>query len=336
MINKKNKNWVLLILLFGIIFLFNAVAVSAERNLTMEEQAALCLPDSEDILNELLEHGFNIERVNDTLKTAYNLYEGQLAIKEKNQKYDFSSVLIYCDEIKSIKEIAYIAKDEFDALYKFYNESFDFEREIDIQSIETILGEIENEIESERYEKVPPLVDKAYQEIVEVQAEQTTLNVFYENTKRGLKRFFEKNWIFLISFIALSIVLFFVYRNGISKWIIKRKIQELKLRRETLKKIIQGAQKDYFQDGKISEGTFNIKTKKIAELIRDIDRQIPMLYEELVKVGKGKLNTKEDNLKTISLQNIPKKRAQEPATSARIPRKDKTSKGANKKFRRDK
>lgn len=284
MINKK-INLILLILLFGIIFLFNAKMVSAERNLTIEEQSAECLSDSQDILNELLEHGFNIERVNDTLKTAYNLYDGQLALKQKNQKYDLSSVLIYCDEIKNIRETAYIARDEYDALSKFYKESFDFEREIDIQSIKIIFDEIENEIESERYEKVPPLVDKAYQEIVDVQAEQTTLKVFYENTARGLKRFFEKNWIFLSSFIVLAVVFYFVYNKAISKWIIRRKIQELKLRRETLKKIIQGAQKDYFQDGKISEGVFNIKTKKIAELIRDLDRQIPMLYEELVKAG---------------------------------------------------
>ena len=42
-------------------------------------------------------------------------------------------------------------------------------------------------------------------------------------------------------------------------------------------------QKDYFQEGKIPEGEYNIKTKKYAELIRDIDRQIPLLQEELAK-----------------------------------------------------
>lgn len=295
-INKMidNKSLVLLILLAGIIFLFNAKAISAEQNLTIEKQASECLVDSQNILNELLEQGFNIERVNDSLRTAYNLYDGQLALKEKNQKYDLSSVLIYCDEIKSIRETAYVARDEFDALSKFYNESFDFEREIDIQSIENIISEIKNEIESERYEKVPPLIDKAYQEIVEVQAEQTTLKVFYENTARGLKIFFEKNWIFLSSFVFLTVVLYFVYAKTISKWIIKRKIQELELRKETLKKIIQEAQKDYFQYGKISEGTFNIKTKKLAEMIRDIDRQIPLLYEEFVKAGGEKSNAKKD------------------------------------------
>lgn len=291
---KKNKNLILLSLLFGIIFLFNLNIASAEQNLTIQEQASACLADSENILNELLEDGFNIERINDTLKTANNLYEGQLALNQKNKNYDLSSVLVYCDEIKNIKEMAYIARDEFDALSKFYNESFDFEKETDVQSIDEILNEIKNEIESERYEKVKPLVDKAYQEIVNVQAEQTTLKVFYENTARGIKRFFEKNWIYLSSFIVLVFILFFIYGKTISKWIIKRKIQMLELRKETLKKLIQEAQRDYFQYGKIPEGTFNIKTKKLAEMIRDIDRQIPMLYEELVKTGLKKSNAKKD------------------------------------------
>ena len=45
-------------------------------------------------------------------------------------------------------------------------------------------------------------------------------------------------------------------------------------------------QKDYFQYGKIAEGEYNIKTKKFAELIRDIDRQVPLMQEELAKLNR--------------------------------------------------
>ncbi|MBI2057333.1 hypothetical protein HYT91_03700 [Candidatus Pacearchaeota archaeon] len=300
---NKNKNFILLALLIGIIFLFNAGIASAEQNLTIEEQAEKCLVDSKETLNGLLNDGFNVERVNDSLETAINLYEGQSALKQKKGNYDFSLVLVYCNDIKNIKEIAYIARDEFDVLSKFYEGAFNFDKEIDLQNIEGMFNEIENEIKSERYEKVHPLVEQTYQEITDAQARQTTLNVFYENTARGLKRFFEKNWIFLSSFIALIIILFFVYHKVLSKWIIKRKIQNLELRKETLSKIIQETQRDYFQYGKISEGIFNVKTKKLAELIRDIDREIPLLYEELTKFGKKSKEFLEYPISKSEIQN---------------------------------
>ena len=43
-------------------------------------------------------------------------------------------------------------------------------------------------------------------------------------------------------------------------------------------------QREYFNEGSISEGTFNIKIKKLAELVRDIERQIPLLQEGLAKI----------------------------------------------------
>ena len=268
-----------LILLFGIIFL-SAIA-SAEENLTLQEQAKVCLGDSEKIMGELIEAGFNVNRVNDTLAVASELYNGQLS-KLRVKDYDFSFVLIYCKEIKDTKEAAYIARDEFSALLRFYNGTF----EENISVIDEMIDEIKNEIESERYEKVPPLIEQTYEKISEVQAEQTALRAFYEGTTKGLKRFFERNWIVVLISVGIAFILFLVYRKIVFVWIIERKIQGLELRKEKILDIIKGAQREYFQDGKMSEGIFNIKTKKLAELIRDIDRQIPMLKERLAELGK--------------------------------------------------
>jgi len=81
-------------------------------------------------------------------------------------------------------------------------------------------------------------------------------------------------------------------------WTIERKIQRLELRKEKILDIIKDAQREYFQDGKMSEGIFNIKTKKLAELIRDIDRQIPMLRERLAELGKRENFNRELKRKT--------------------------------------
>ena len=59
--------------------------------------------------------------------------------------YDFSFVLTYCQEIKDTKESAYIARDEFSALFRFYNGTF----EENISVIDGMIDEIKNEIENE-------------------------------------------------------------------------------------------------------------------------------------------------------------------------------------------
>ena len=142
-----------LILLIAIIFL-SGIA-SAEENLTLKEQAEGCLDDSEKIMEELIEAGFNINKVNDTLAVASELYEAQSS-KLRVKDSDFSFVLNYCDEIKETREAAYITRDEFDALVKFYNEAF----EENVSVIDEMIDEIENEIETERYEKVSSLVEQ--------------------------------------------------------------------------------------------------------------------------------------------------------------------------------
>jgi len=259
--------------------------ISSSKNNVDEEKAKNCINESRLILIEFIAQNLSIQRVNDSLRQAENLYEAQIALKGKNASFDFSLVLPYCSDINEIKKSAYEARDSFSAFKKFYRESFN-NSDINTTSVDIIVNEIKNEMKNERYEKVSHLIDNAYKEITKLQAEFTTLNIFYKSTTRGIKVFFEKNWKFLAIVFLVIIILLFIYYKAISKWLVKRKIRLLELRKKTLKEIIQQTQKDYFQYGKISEGTFSIKTKKLAELIRDIDRQIPLLQENLAKLDK--------------------------------------------------
>jgi hypothetical protein len=203
-------------------------------------------------------------------------------LKEKRRQYDFSKVLSYCDSIKQIHKDAVDALDSINALMLFYNQSI--VPGMNTSTIEVIIGEIREDMDTERYEEISEEVNQAYSEISRVKASYTALNVFYDNTTRSLKKFFIKNWITITTLLVIFIVLFIVYRTRIAKWIIFQKIEKLKMRKRTIKELIMQVQKDYFQNGSIPEGEYNIKTNKFAELIRDIDRQIPLLQEELVKL----------------------------------------------------
>jgi len=267
-----------------IILLINFVSASGETNLsTMEEKAALCLNESEQIVVDMINENFSIKRVNDSLKQADNLFHAQQAFKDKKGNYDYSLVFPYCDEIKKIKEDALNSRDELFALEKFYEVSLS--PDMNTSEADKLMAEIGDEIENERYEKVKPLVEKVYEEIINIKSASAALNVFYKSTTRNLKKIFIENWKSISISIGVLLLIFFIYKKRVSKWIIRRKIEKLEIKRKTLKELTMKTQGDYFNLGNISEGTYTIKIKKFAELIRDIDRQIPLLREGLMKMG---------------------------------------------------
>ena len=276
---------VVFVLFYGVISISFTSAAEQVANLSIREQATNYFNESKNIFYELTANNFSVQRANDSLKQVEDAYNAQILLKTQGRSNDFSRVIDYCEQIKMIRDNAFLSRDEITALMKFYDEIFEEVEGLNTTSVDMLFAEINNEIDNERYEKVPDLVNKAYDEIVKVQSENTTLKLFYKSTARGIMNFIAGNWIILSSLIIGGIVLFVFYKKAIYHWIINRKISMLELRKQTLKKMIMQAQLDYFQHGKMSDGDYSVKTKKLAELIRDIDRQIPLLREELAKIG---------------------------------------------------
>ena len=285
-----------LIILFSFCFFYSSVifvsGLENAQNLSSDEQKAiLCLNESKQIMDNMINDNFSIIRINDSLRQLYSLYDAQYILKGKKDKYDFSIVLPYCNDIKNVSINAYDSRDLYQALKKFYAEYVT--KDMNTSSIDKIMNDIESEIKNERYEKVKPLVDQGYQEIINVKTSTTTLNLFYKSTTRNIKDFFLENWLIIIIVLLILLILFFIYKKTISRWLIMRKISNFEIRKNTLKELIMKTQKDYFEKGNMSDSNYAIRTKKFAELIRDIDRQIPLLKEDLMRIGGKKLD-KED------------------------------------------
>ncbi len=275
----------LFIFLFLCMFLISFVFAGTNLTAVTFEEAKICINDSEKIMFTLKEQGFNFIRVNDTISKAKEILEIQLSLKEKGKNYNFSAVTFYCQEVFSIQKNAYDSQNELKVLIRFYNESFE-EGIINTSSVDIILQEINDEIFSERYEKVFPLVDRTYSEIAEVKGKYTSLNLFYDSTRRGIFRFFENNWIWISFILFISLIVYVFFRKAIMRELLRGKLEKLDLRKKTLKNLLEKNQRAYFGKGNISENEFNIKNKKLSELIRDIDKDIPLLHEELAKLSK--------------------------------------------------
>jgi hypothetical protein len=282
------NNLLLILFIFMSVLLLNGVfsiIVTSPASL-LEKNASICLNESKIIMNDMVSQGFNVQRVNDTLKEATLIYNSQVILQSRKMNYDFSLVLNYCNEIKKIKSSSIEAKDQFDALVQFRNNT-DLPSSSSVK-LNGMIQEISDEIQNERYENVPEMVQKVYDEISAVRASSTFTTVLYQNTTKNLLIHFKKNWRWEVPLATIVIIFLIIYRIRISKWIIFRKIERLKVRKKTIKELMMETQKSYFQYAKIPEGEYNIKTKKFAELIRDIDRQIPLLQEELARLDSKK------------------------------------------------
>ena len=296
MILKKRQVVLGLAIFFvACIFFINGVqAADATLNASLNQAKAVdCIGNSKAIMQSMVDEGFNVLSINDNLKQAESVFLTQTLLKEKKSPYDFSLVMPYCETITKIREDALAAKDEVNSLMMFYNDSV--VPGMDTTSIEVMVSGVNEAISTERYTEVSALVEKTYTEITTVKSSYTALNIFYASTAKGVMAFLTSknrilqiaNWQFLSGLIVFIFILLLVYRIQIRKMRFNKKLTKLINRKKTIKELIMKTQKDYFQYGTIPEGEHNIKTKRFAELIRDIDRQIPLLQEEIAKLSGG-------------------------------------------------
>jgi hypothetical protein len=263
-------------------FLLVSVSAASVANITTQQDATDCLNNSKKLMMELVDSNLSVKRVNDTIYQAEIIYNSQVSLVSRGRKADFSLVSSYCDSVSEVYSLAINSRDALSVLLKFYNESIT--PEMNSSSIDQIISEINFEIASERYEKVQPLIDKAYQEISDVRARSTTLNLFVDSTSRGLKTFFIKNWRIILAVFVILVILWFSLRKPVRAKLLNYRLDKLAQRRESIKKLVMRSQKEYFEKGNIADSDYKIRIANYAELIRDIDRQVPLLREELAKL----------------------------------------------------
>lgn len=285
------KSLKLNLFLFIFVLLISLVFAADISNVT-EQDAANCINTSKQTMFELSSLEFNTLRINDTIKKAEDSLDLQLLQMQRKKSFNFNEVLLICNEISNLKQEALSSRDQLNALLIFYNESII--RGMETEEINKTIIQIENEINDERYENIPDLITKCYNQITDARASASAIKIFTESTKKSIRGYLISsnrylfipmpNYMTLLIFFIFLFILFLIYRLKISKAIIQGKIDKLQIRKKTLKKLIMQIQTEYFHTRKISESEYGIKINKFSELIRDIDRQIPLLQEELARI----------------------------------------------------
>lgn len=236
-------------------------------------------------MQKMVEQGFSVTKYNDTIFLAKWIFEGELALEAAEKRADYSLVMGKIFELEDLKNSAYRSLDELTALQLAMNQT----EGIDIAPVMEIYREAEQEFLAERYEQCLALIDRAYEKISELEALQTKVLAFAEATSRSIVQFYSERWVELTIIEAAAAITILLSYRRIGILLLKRKIRGLGKRRNSIRDLVAKTQSEYFGSGELNEATYRIRTRKYAELIRDINRQIPLLKAELAMKEKRKI-----------------------------------------------
>lgn len=281
---KRIKEMTKVYLIFSLIALsilfISCASVSAiQSNESMNSQKILEQSKQDIVL--MSSRNIPITRANESLQQAIQLYAAQYALEEAGKKADYTLVNQYALEVSSIKDNAIKASDELKIFDQTYTQTA---QDTNLSEMDADYKAIHKSFTDERFEDTLGLIDKGYQRMSEIQASQTALKLYYDTTSRNIKNFFKNNWKQLLIGLAIAIILLIIFGKAIKRIRINLKIHNLTVQKSTLKELIKGIQTDYFKYGRISDTEYQVKLETFTEMIRDIDRQIPLLKEEIAKL----------------------------------------------------
>lgn len=282
----KLNNFVVIGLLSLLAFGLFGAGVSAYQVGRSNEsvQAASLLDKAISCVEEMQNRNIGVTRVNESLEEALQLYAGQVSLENQGRTVDYKIIEEDCEEVCSIRQDALKAQDELIVFNETYTKA---SLQINLSAMDKEYSDIIRSFQEERFEDTLPLIDKGYARLSEVQASQTTLNLFYLSTTRSLKDFFRENWKGLTIGFGSFVILLIIFWRTIRLFLLRSKLNNLYIRKKSINELIKKTQFNYFKTKKMSETEFNVKIKAFQDMIREIDRQIPEVKEELARADRS-------------------------------------------------
>jgi hypothetical protein len=217
----------------------------------------------------------------DTYLVAKQWLDGQASLERGGGTGDYKFVVAKALEIKALERDTLAASDELSALQSRIS---NVEPDVGISAVLELQKEAKQEFLDGRFTESKSLIDQAYDKIATAETETARSKTLLESTRRNITVFLQENWQkILVGFFSIAAILF-IFQRQIRHFMINARMKSLVAEKSVLERMLQNLQKDYFEHGKVNELSYHIKTKKFGDLIRNINRQIPLLKEELRKI----------------------------------------------------
>lgn len=243
---------------------------------------SLLVLSAKEAVDEVYSKGLSIDRINESYSECLQFYLIQVDLENSGKKADYGLVNKYCNEVSTIKDLELESTDE---LLVFLSEYNAMNQSLNLSSMDDVYNNILSSYSNERFEDTLQLIPLGYESLTSIQSSQTALNLFYESTSSNIKNFFLTNWKPALIFFSFVLAVWIIFNKRIRRWHLRRKIASLEVRKDTIKRLMERLQKEYFENKKISENEYSVKMKSFSEMTLDISRQILLHKEELSKLN---------------------------------------------------
>ena len=253
-------------------------------NFTFSKQyfaAKTQLETANQSIQKLIDAGYPYLRAQDSYLVAYQWLVGQAALEEQGQDYDYRFITEKADEIKQIERSSFTVGDDLRALAGRLS---NISRDANLSEPLSLMADAKKEFEDNRFEEAQRLATMSYDKAAKAEADAQRSKTLLESTRKNIEGFLAENWAKIAGAIAVLCIVFFIFQKQIRRFLLKSKMSAILAERAVLESMMKKMQTDYFDNGTLNEMSFHIKTKKFADMIRDINRQIPLIKEELKKI----------------------------------------------------
>jgi hypothetical protein len=245
------------------------------------DDANASLSEANGSIERMRAAGLPLAQVSDLLLLAQEWFSGQSALELAGESPDYRFTFQKVLEIKQIERSAFSVSDELKALLARMGQSAPG---VNLSEAKTLQEEASKEFADGRYSEAQKQIDLAYEKVELAEAQFVHENTMLESTRKTLENFLKDNWQWMLSALALVGAALFLFQKQIRRAILRSRIKSLIIEKKTLEGMMVATQKGFFKEGSVNETAYDVRMKKYKDLVLNINRQLPLLKEELKKI----------------------------------------------------
>ena len=232
-------------------------------------------------IGKMRQDGLPSQNAADLYGLARQWFDGQEAIELSGgrPKYDFALQKI--TEITDLEQNTYRVNDDLKALSERIGTA---DSGADLSATKSLVADAAQEFKDGRIDRAKTLISQAYDEVSKAEAQAVHSRTLGESARRTIENFLTDNWRTIAYVAAAAAVMFFLFQKQIRKVLVSARLNALIRERGVIGSMLKKLQMDYFEKKSVTELTYRVKTKKYGDIIRNINRQLPLLKEELKRI----------------------------------------------------
>ncbi len=232
-------------------------------------------------ISKMRQDGLPSQNAADSYALAKQWFDGQEAIELAEGRPNYNFALQKLSEIDGLVQGTYQVNDDLKALADRLASA---DPGADLAATKSLLADATQEFNDGRIDKAKALINQAYDEVTNAESQAVHSRTIGESARRTVENFIADNWRAIVYVAAAALVVFFLFQKQIRKLLANARLKSLIRERGVIESMLKSLQKDYFEKKTVTDLTYRVKTKKYGDIIRNINRQLPLLKEELKRI----------------------------------------------------